>query len=195
MLTCRSLVTALSGVCVALGVLTYFQRRITAVEEELQQERRKRHDERVGRTKAERELREGSQAAQNDQDFPCAIIGYLDSAFRTRNGTPRQGNVCPTSRAFVKLDDKICPSESLENLAEFTHVWLIFVFHEACHILAPSWSICMCACPYGCCTTAQLFSCLQISTLHDPDPIPDPRTPTTARPTGARTGRPNSKAR
>lgn len=153
MLTCRPLVTALSGVCVVLGVITYFQRRITAVEEELQQERRKRHDERVGRTKAERELREGSQAAQNDQDFPCAIIGYLDSAFRTRNGTPRQGNVCPTSRAFVKLDDKICPSESLENLAEFTHVWLIFVFHEACQ-------------SHSCPIVVHLFVCVSVWVLH-----------------------------
>ena len=77
---------------------------------ELDQERRKRRDERLGRTKAERELREESRVAQADQDFPCAVIGVLESAFRTRNGTPRQGNVCPTSRASVKLDDKVCPS-------------------------------------------------------------------------------------
>ncbi|CAB4059529.1 TRMO [Lepeophtheirus salmonis] len=50
---------------------------------------------------------------------------------RTKNGTPRQGNICQESHGTleVNLGDNNA-QYALENLHEFSHVWIIFVFHK-----------------------------------------------------------------
>jgi len=102
------LVAAAFGVAAACSLLLAVTRGrdVDKLQLELDQERRKRRDEQLGRTKAERELREESRVAQADQDFPCAVIGVLESAFRTRNGTPRQGNVAPTNITALSFGDR-----------------------------------------------------------------------------------------
>jgi tRNA (Thr-GGU) A37 N-methylase len=56
-------------------------------------------------------------------------IGKLDSVFRKRFGTPRQGLVVPYARARLQLDSHHYPKDSLDGLQEYSHVWLIYVFH------------------------------------------------------------------
>lgn len=56
-------------------------------------------------------------------------IGHVESCFAQRRGTPRQGSLVPAARARIKLRSTIPPS-SLECLDQFSHVWVIFVFHE-----------------------------------------------------------------
>jgi tRNA-Thr(GGU) m(6)t(6)A37 methyltransferase TsaA len=59
-------------------------------------------------------------------------IGTLRSCFKERNGTPRQGLHAPHSRATLRLDPGcgVDAVEALTGLEQFSHVWLIFVFHE-----------------------------------------------------------------
>jgi len=61
-----------------------------------------------------------------------------------RNGTPRQGGLVPNSRATLQLaslssnckSNKFTgkaianPTDALSKLCDFSHVWLIFLFHE-----------------------------------------------------------------
>jgi len=127
-------------VTVSVVILIRKYRRALALtselEKELKKEQKKRNDERTGRTTAERELRQAKvvSAEGGQTSSSCSIIGFLESVFRTRNGTPRQGNVVPTCRAKLQLLDKgkdaVCPSQCLEGLEEFSHVWIIFIFHE-----------------------------------------------------------------
>lgn len=56
-------------------------------------------------------------------------IGHVESCFAQRRGTPRQGSLVPAARARIKLRSTIPPS-SLECLDQFSHIWVIFVFHE-----------------------------------------------------------------
>jgi tRNA (Thr-GGU) A37 N-methylase len=58
-------------------------------------------------------------------------VGYLKSCFATKNGTPRQAGLAPAAPATLKLTSSQLnnPAHSLEGLKEFSHVWLIFVFH------------------------------------------------------------------
>lgn len=59
-------------------------------------------------------------------------IGYVKSCFKSKNGTPRQPSVCSYSRAKLQIlkSTFVCPSHSLEGLAQFSHVWILFVFHQ-----------------------------------------------------------------
>ena len=61
------------------------------------------------------------------------------SWFKTKNGTPRQPSICSDSKAVINLGADMAQnfpkvsnvSHILENLSEFSHVWLIFVFHKS----------------------------------------------------------------
>lgn len=95
-------------------------------------------------------------------------IGRIQSCFKERNGTPRQGLLAPHSRAILKVEAQYQPGQSLigaipiqmavcsmiliarqsprplhrhfhhlwlfitfgTGLQEFSHVWLLFDFHE-----------------------------------------------------------------
>jgi len=57
-------------------------------------------------------------------------IGYLQSCFLEKNGTPRQGNVAPTSRARLEVLFGSSPEHALQGLTAFSHVWVLFVFHD-----------------------------------------------------------------
>jgi tRNA-Thr(GGU) m(6)t(6)A37 methyltransferase TsaA len=55
-------------------------------------------------------------------------IGNLQSCFREKFGTPRQSGFVKNARAKLKLNNEI-NSSSLDGLQDFSHVWVIFVFH------------------------------------------------------------------
>uniref|UniRef100_A0A8C5KJW7 tRNA (adenine(37)-N6)-methyltransferase n=1 Tax=Jaculus jaculus TaxID=51337 RepID=A0A8C5KJW7_JACJA len=63
-------------------------------------------------------------------------IGYLESCFSAKNGTPRQPSVCRHSRACLKIRKNIFnnPEHSLMGLEQFSHVWILFVFHKNGHL-------------------------------------------------------------
>ncbi|EDV21173.1 uncharacterized protein TRIADDRAFT_60485 [Trichoplax adhaerens] len=66
-------------------------------------------------------------------------IGYLKSCFVEKNGSPRQPSVCRQSRAQLAIESNFTnPHHSLMSLQQFSHVWLIFLFHmnENTHVRA-----------------------------------------------------------
>jgi tRNA (adenine37-N6)-methyltransferase len=56
-------------------------------------------------------------------------IGILHSCFRECRGTPRQGSFAPTTRGYIQFEKSI-PADSLDGLTDFTHVWIVFIFHQ-----------------------------------------------------------------
>eukprot|EP00741_Cyanophora_paradoxa_P016159 tig00000042_g15599.t1 len=56
-------------------------------------------------------------------------IGFIESVFPEKHGTPRQANLVPKTRARLQLRRDISPLYCLEGLEEYSHVWLIFVFN------------------------------------------------------------------
>eukprot|EP01133_Synstelium_polycarpum_P000376 gene376-440_t len=100
-------------------------------------EQKKCEEQRLGRTRAERELRRHVNSLKEDRDNKNADrppdyppIGFLECCFRERNGTPRQGCFVTKGRAVLRLSTKINPVHALEGLDQYSHCWLIFVFHE-----------------------------------------------------------------
>ncbi|XP_043105594.1 tRNA (adenine(37)-N6)-methyltransferase isoform X2 [Puntigrus tetrazona] len=59
-------------------------------------------------------------------------IGYINSCFAVKNGTPRQPTVCSSSRASLKIQPSVFnnPEHSLVGLEQYSHIWIIFLFHK-----------------------------------------------------------------
>ncbi|XP_061737009.1 tRNA (adenine(37)-N6)-methyltransferase [Nerophis ophidion] len=69
----------------------------------------------------------------NIQTIP---IGYISSCFSMKNGTPRQPTVCGPSRAELRLKQSVFnnPEHALVGLEQYSHVWVIFLFHKNGHM-------------------------------------------------------------
>lgn len=64
------------------------------------------------------------------ESFRFEPIGVLESCFTDKFGTPRQPGLVPAAKGFLRLNRKLQPEYASEGLKEFSHLWLIFVFHE-----------------------------------------------------------------
>ncbi|XP_071722874.1 uncharacterized protein [Rutidosis leptorrhynchoides] len=89
--------------------------------------------ERQGRIRAQQALRNGLAQPKCDNleqtAYPLSPIGVVQSCFSTRNGTPRQPLLVPLARACLSFDPARVPPASLEGLEEYSHCWIIYVFH------------------------------------------------------------------
>lgn len=61
--------------------------------------------------------------------FNLEPIGYIQSCFTEKFGIPRQSGLAPAARAILQLNSEYCLPGMLDGLQEFSHLWLIFVFH------------------------------------------------------------------
>lgn len=57
-------------------------------------------------------------------------IGYLESCYRDKFGTPRQPGLSPQAWSRLKIRADLQPEQALQGLEKFSHLWLIFVFHQ-----------------------------------------------------------------
>jgi len=63
--------------------------------------------------------------------YTFSPIGFIESCFRTKNGTPRQAGISRSAPARLTISSPRLnnPGFSLDELAGFSHVWVLFVFH------------------------------------------------------------------
>lgn len=59
-----------------------------------------------------------------------APIGFIETCFKERFGTPRQPSLVPSSWGILRLRPELNLAEALDGLEGFSHVWLIWVFHQ-----------------------------------------------------------------
>ncbi|XP_011018134.1 PREDICTED: uncharacterized protein LOC105121265 isoform X1 [Populus euphratica] len=89
--------------------------------------------ERKGRIRAQQDLRKTLAQPKSENleqaSYPMTPIGVVQSCFSTRNGTPRQPLLVPLARACLVFDSARVPPASLEGLVEYSHCWIIYVFH------------------------------------------------------------------
>ncbi len=57
-------------------------------------------------------------------------IGFIETPFKEKFGTPRQPSLVPSSWGVLKLRPGLNLFGALDGLEGFSHAWLIFVFHE-----------------------------------------------------------------
>ncbi|XP_035220251.1 tRNA (adenine(37)-N6)-methyltransferase-like isoform X2 [Stegodyphus dumicola] len=79
-------------------------------------------------------LKSGSSGVKGEEQkgFSMVPIGHISSCFNTKNGIPRQPSLCSAAKATLKIENSIFtnPEHSLIGLDEFSHIWVLFVFHE-----------------------------------------------------------------
>lgn len=61
--------------------------------------------------------------------FSLAPIGVIRSCFQEKFGIPRQPGLAPAARATLELLPPYNQPEAVRGLEDFSHLWLIFVFH------------------------------------------------------------------
>lgn len=59
-------------------------------------------------------------------------IGHLRSPFTDKFGIPRQPRLVPAARAWLDLRPDLAREEALRGLEGYSHLWLLWVFHEDC---------------------------------------------------------------
>jgi tRNA-Thr(GGU) m(6)t(6)A37 methyltransferase TsaA len=67
-------------------------------------------------------------AADDPHAMKMSTIGTIVSPYAKRMGTPRQGALVPSSRAFIQFASSLSP-ESVDGIDEYSHIWVVFGFH------------------------------------------------------------------
>ena len=63
------------------------------------------------------------------EEIPIRPIGWIESCFGEKFGTPRQSGIVPEARGRVVFSDEVPPGAS-RGLEEFSHVWIVFLFDQ-----------------------------------------------------------------
>ena len=64
------------------------------------------------------------------QTFEFEPIGFVSTCFKEKFGIPRQSGLTSHARGVVKLKDDPNLRTALRGIETFSHLWLVFVFHE-----------------------------------------------------------------
>ncbi|MGE3261592.1 MAG: tRNA (N6-threonylcarbamoyladenosine(37)-N6)-methyltransferase TrmO [Bacteriovoracia bacterium] len=57
-------------------------------------------------------------------------IGFVSTCFKEKFGTPRQSLLVSEAKGILKLNPDPLYPDALNQLEGFSHVWLVFVFHQ-----------------------------------------------------------------
>ena len=63
-------------------------------------------------------------------EFNHRSIGTIRTPFREKFGVPRQSMMMSEARGVLKLNPDPAYRVALKHLDEFTHLWVVFVFHQ-----------------------------------------------------------------
>lgn len=63
-------------------------------------------------------------------DFQFSAIGVVHTPFREKYGIPRQPGLVSAAKGVIKINDTPDLRTALKSLEQFSHLWIVFVFHE-----------------------------------------------------------------
>lgn len=114
--------------------MTILQNRIQELESSFRAAVQNCSAERKGRIRAQQALRRAltdkTSGDIKSTAYPMTPIGIIESCFWTRNGTPRQPLLVTHARACLILHSGGIPQATLEGLVEYSHCWILYVFHK-----------------------------------------------------------------
>jgi len=119
-----AVVAAVAGAGVAYAVAR-FQLGAALAKAELERDK-----ERQGRISVQKRAREQQQHEKLAHGYTFRPIGVVSSPFCDRRGTPRQPILVPAARGKIVFDRTVVQHAHFAELSEFSHIWVIFVFHD-----------------------------------------------------------------
>jgi tRNA-Thr(GGU) m(6)t(6)A37 methyltransferase TsaA len=63
--------------------------------------------------------------------YAVAPVGFVRSCFKEKFAIPRQPQLAPAARGVLELLAPFDQPQAIEGLEQVSHVWLLFVFHQA----------------------------------------------------------------
>lgn len=66
----------------------------------------------------------------NDKTVLLNPIGVIRSCYKEKFGIPRQAGIVREARARIELYPPYDREEALRGLEDFSHIWVIFIFHK-----------------------------------------------------------------
>lgn len=63
--------------------------------------------------------------------YSVSPIGFVRSCFKEKFAIPRQPQLAPSARGVLELISPFDQAHALEGLEQVSHVWLLFLFHQA----------------------------------------------------------------
>ena len=89
-----------------------------------------RETERKGRINAERKLKEQVFQERDECGYSFKSIGHVESIYVDRRGAPRQPILVTSGKGRIVFDKHLIQYEHYKELEEFSHIWVLFVFHD-----------------------------------------------------------------
>ncbi|EWH12352.1 hypothetical protein DS2_01485 [Catenovulum agarivorans DS-2] len=68
--------------------------------------------------------------ANNLTSWPLNIIGHVHSPYKEKFSVPRQPNLVTCAKGYIRLDGAYANLDLFDGIDHFSHIWLIFVFHQ-----------------------------------------------------------------
>jgi tRNA-Thr(GGU) m(6)t(6)A37 methyltransferase TsaA len=96
----------------------------------LQKEKDLREKERLGRIRVQKKTRDRLNGENLKLGYQYRPIGFVESPFPDRRGTPRQPVLVPAALGKIRFDKSIIQFEHFKEIIQFSHIWVVFVFHE-----------------------------------------------------------------
>lgn len=112
------------------SVIAQLKSQVKQLENDVEKQKRLRQDERNGRITAQKSNRKDANEDKCMNGFTFRPIGYVESPFPDRRGTPRQPLLVPAATGRIRFDKKLVQHQHFEELSQFSHIWVVFVFHE-----------------------------------------------------------------
>ncbi len=106
------------------------QNEVAILQSELDRIKDLRAVERKGRITAQQRSRELKLQEQEENGYRYHAIGHIESPFPDRRGTPRQPLLVPSARSRIRFNKKLVQHDHFKELEQFSHVWVLFVFHN-----------------------------------------------------------------
>ena len=88
-----------------------------------------REVERKGRIAAQQRSREQIIKASDENGYKYNAIAFIESPFPDRRGTPRQPLLVKSAKGRIRFHKQLIQHDHFKELENFSHVWIIFVFH------------------------------------------------------------------
>ncbi|MEX5543358.1 tRNA (N6-threonylcarbamoyladenosine(37)-N6)-methyltransferase TrmO [Pseudomonas poae] len=63
--------------------------------------------------------------------YNVSPVGFVRSCFKEKFAIPRQPQLAPAARGMLELVAPFDKGEAVQGLEQVSHVWLLFVFHQA----------------------------------------------------------------
>ena len=63
--------------------------------------------------------------------YSVSPVGFMRSCFKEKFAIPRQPQLAPAARGVLELVAPFDRAEAVEGLEQVSHVWLLFLFHQA----------------------------------------------------------------